>query len=327
MSADDGGLVDEVTDLLQRLIQAGCVNDGTEGSGQESRAVDILRPYLEGSGLEIETYEPRPGRQSLIARIEGTDRDAPSLMLMGHTDVVPADAQRWDRDPFGGELVDGVVWGRGAVDMLNLTASMAVAVRRLADRGFTPRGDLVYLAVAATALPYAMGTGGSGGGRTSDVTARLVQSSAGRLLLLAIGAAVLVVAVGAFTVSRTLALSEFDADLTFRSQSNASLERVLETPPVASRLDAGCGPLTTPTHKLVPDVRWILDLPPDRVVARSDPAGTGRYERGVSVLVHGRAAVFSQALPDESSEVRHNLPLPGYERVATSAYYGAYVNC
>ena len=64
---------------------------------------------------------------------------------MGHTDVVPANADRWRRDPFGGELVDGEVWGRGAIDMLNLTASMAVATRRLAAEGFRPDGTLVYL--------------------------------------------------------------------------------------------------------------------------------------------------------------------------------------
>lgn len=148
MGGEMGEHTGEVTELLRELIRAACVNDGSVGSGHESRAVDILRPYLEGRGLELETYEPRPGRQSLIARIAGSDRDAPSLMLMGHTDVVPADPDRWERDPFGGELVDGVVWGRGAVDMLNLTASMAVALRHLADAGFTPAGDLVYLAVA-----------------------------------------------------------------------------------------------------------------------------------------------------------------------------------
>jgi acetylornithine deacetylase/succinyl-diaminopimelate desuccinylase-like protein len=67
---------------------------------------------------------------------------------MGHTDVVPANADGWQRDPFGGELVDGVVWGRGAIGMLNLTATMAVAARRLARSGFRPRGTLIYLAVA-----------------------------------------------------------------------------------------------------------------------------------------------------------------------------------
>jgi acetylornithine deacetylase/succinyl-diaminopimelate desuccinylase-like protein len=138
----------EVTDLLQHLIRNACVNDGTPESGHEIRSVDVLRGYLEPSNLDIEVYEPQPGRSSLVARIEGTDPDAPTLLLMGHTDVVPANADGWDRDPFGGELVDGEVWGRGAIDMLNLTASMAVATRRLAEDGFRPRGTLVYLAVA-----------------------------------------------------------------------------------------------------------------------------------------------------------------------------------
>jgi acetylornithine deacetylase/succinyl-diaminopimelate desuccinylase-like protein len=85
---------------------------------------------------------------SLIARIEGSDPAAPTLLLMGHTDVVPANASGWQRDPFGGDVVDGVVWGRGATDMLNITSTMAVATRRLAKSGFTPRGTLIYLAVA-----------------------------------------------------------------------------------------------------------------------------------------------------------------------------------
>ena len=67
---------------------------------------------------------------------------------MGHTDVVPVNPDGWSRDPFGGEIVDGFVWGRGAVDMLNITASQAVAFRRLAESGFKPKGTLIYLAVA-----------------------------------------------------------------------------------------------------------------------------------------------------------------------------------
>lgn len=138
----------ECTELLQALIRNACVNDGTVGSGGELRSADLLAGVLEGPGLELETYEPAPGRTSLVARIEGTDPTAPTLLLMGHTDVVPANADHWRHDPFGGELIDGEVWGRGAVDMLNLTSSMAVAVRRLARSGFRPRGSLVYLAVA-----------------------------------------------------------------------------------------------------------------------------------------------------------------------------------
>ena len=139
---------DEVTDLLQHLIRNVCVNDGTETSGNESRSADLLATYLEGDGLDLERYEPAPGRASLVTRIEGTDADAPTLLLMGHTDVVPVNPDGWRHDPFGGELIDGEVWGRGAVDMLNLTASMAVATKRLARGGFRPKGTLIYLAVA-----------------------------------------------------------------------------------------------------------------------------------------------------------------------------------
>jgi acetylornithine deacetylase/succinyl-diaminopimelate desuccinylase-like protein len=147
----NGGAIDregECTELLQALIRNSCVNDGTVESGGEARSAELLASHLEGPGLDLETYEAAPGRTSLVARIEGTDPDAPTLLLMGHTDVVPANVDHWRHDPFGGELIDGEVWGRGAVDMLNLTSSMAVAMRRLARSGFRPRGTLVYLAVA-----------------------------------------------------------------------------------------------------------------------------------------------------------------------------------
>jgi acetylornithine deacetylase/succinyl-diaminopimelate desuccinylase-like protein len=136
------------TELLQTLIRNECVNDGTPDSGAETRSCDTLRQYLEGAGLDLQTYTPRAGRDSLVARIEGSDPHAPSLCLMGHTDVVPVNADGWSNDPFGGELIDGEVWGRGAIDMLNLTSSMAVAFRHLADSAFRPRGDLIFFGVA-----------------------------------------------------------------------------------------------------------------------------------------------------------------------------------
>ena len=137
-----------VTELLSELIRHACVNDGTAASGHEHRSATVLRTVLEGPGLDLATYEPTPGRTSIAARIEGRDPAAPTLVLLGHTDVVPANPEHWQRDPFGGEVVDGVVWGRGAVDMLNLTASMALATRRLADSGWRPRGTLVFVGVA-----------------------------------------------------------------------------------------------------------------------------------------------------------------------------------
>lgn len=140
----------EVGDLLGVLIRNRCVSNIVDGVsvGNESVNAAVLRSVIEGPGLDVEWYEPIEGRASLVTRIEGTDPGAPSLALMGHTDVVPADAHdSWMHDPFGGELVDGEIWGRGAVDMLNQTAAMALAMRRLADEGFRPKGDLVFWAV------------------------------------------------------------------------------------------------------------------------------------------------------------------------------------
>jgi acetylornithine deacetylase/succinyl-diaminopimelate desuccinylase-like protein len=146
--ADEATIERESTELLRTLIRNACVNTGEASSGHEDRSVDALEDFFAGSGLSCERYTSEPGRMSLITRIEGTDRKAPTLLLMGHTDVVPVNISGWQRDPFGAELVDGIVWGRGAVDMLNLTSTMAVAMRRLAKSGWKPRGTLIYLAVA-----------------------------------------------------------------------------------------------------------------------------------------------------------------------------------
>jgi acetylornithine deacetylase/succinyl-diaminopimelate desuccinylase-like protein len=145
---DDQSVEVESTELLRTFIRNACVNDGTPSSGHEATSVDALEDFFAGAGLCWETHQSLPGRASLVARIEGRDPSAPRLLLMGHTDVVPVNPSGWQRDPFGGDLVDGIVWGRGAIDMLNLTATMAVAVRRLAASGFRPRGTLIYLAVA-----------------------------------------------------------------------------------------------------------------------------------------------------------------------------------
>jgi acetylornithine deacetylase/succinyl-diaminopimelate desuccinylase-like protein len=141
-------LTGPTVELLQALIRNECVNDGTPESGHETRNAQLLGGYLEGSGVGIEQFESLPGRGSVVARIEGSDPTAPTLCLMGHTDVVPVNPAGWSRDPFGGELVDGEVWGRGAIDMLNVTASMAVAFRELARSGWKPKGTLVYFGVA-----------------------------------------------------------------------------------------------------------------------------------------------------------------------------------
>lgn len=137
-------------ELLRDLIREACVNDGSRASGQEIRNVRVLQRFFEdvSDRIELQVLESAPGRASLVARVRGTDPSAPALGLLGHLDVVPVDPEGWTRNPFGGELIDGEVWGRGAVDMLYLTATFACAVREVALAPQPPRGDLVLLAVA-----------------------------------------------------------------------------------------------------------------------------------------------------------------------------------
>ena len=136
----------EIAELLRILIRNACVNDGTAASGFEHRSVATLRDYLGEPGVE---FEPHPGRTSVLYDLPAGDPAAPKLLLMGHLDVVPADAAGWQHDPFGGDIVDGFVWGRGAVDMLNQTAAMAAVFKgylRGVDK--PPAGGLAFLGVA-----------------------------------------------------------------------------------------------------------------------------------------------------------------------------------
>jgi acetylornithine deacetylase/succinyl-diaminopimelate desuccinylase-like protein len=135
-----------VVELLQQLIRNRCVSAGFPSTGEEIRNAELLRDVVAGPGVETAIVTPAGGRPSLVARIDGSDSAAASLCLAAHTDVVAAQATEWERDPFGGELVDSEVWGRGAVDMLGQAAAMAVTVRTLADAGFRPRGTLIFVA-------------------------------------------------------------------------------------------------------------------------------------------------------------------------------------
>lgn len=141
-------LSDQTVDLLRDIIRNACVNDGTPDSGGEIRNARTIDDFLGGSGLETEIVEPHPGRASLITRIRGTAPTAPSLALVGHIDVVPVSQSGWSQDPFGADIIDGEIWGRGALDMLSLTASYAVVTRAIATGSFRPRGDLILAAVA-----------------------------------------------------------------------------------------------------------------------------------------------------------------------------------
>jgi acetylornithine deacetylase/succinyl-diaminopimelate desuccinylase-like protein len=133
----------EVTELLQELIRV----DTTNPPGNETAAAELLQAYLEDNGVSCELYAKVPERANLVARIPGSG-DGPSLLLLSHTDVVLADPAEWTADPFGGELRDGEVWGRGALDMKGQVAASAVAIASLAREGFEPAGDLIFAATA-----------------------------------------------------------------------------------------------------------------------------------------------------------------------------------
>ena len=135
--------MNDVAELLQRLIRV----DTTNPPGNETAAAELLRDYLEAAGVECELYAKVPERANLVARIKGTG-DGPSLALLSHTDVVLADPKEWQRDPFGAELVDGEIWGRGALDMKGEVAASAVALASLAREGWRGSGDLIFVAAA-----------------------------------------------------------------------------------------------------------------------------------------------------------------------------------
>ncbi len=133
----------EVVQLLQELIRL----DTTNPPGNETLAAEVLRDYLEAAGVECELYARTPERANLVARIRGRG-DGPSLALLSHTDVVLADANEWEHEPFGGEVVGGEVWGRGALDMKGEVAASAVALATLAREGWRGSGDLIFIAAA-----------------------------------------------------------------------------------------------------------------------------------------------------------------------------------
>jgi acetylornithine deacetylase/succinyl-diaminopimelate desuccinylase-like protein len=136
-------LRDEVSGLLQQLIRI----DTTNPPGNETAAAELLRDYLLDAGVECELYAKIPERANLVARIPGR-AGGPTLLFLSHTDVVLADASEWNADPFGGELRDGEIWGRGALDMKGQVAAEAVAIASLAREGFEPSGDLIFCATA-----------------------------------------------------------------------------------------------------------------------------------------------------------------------------------
>lgn len=135
-------LREEATELLQELVRIDTVNP----PGNETRAAEALRRYLSSHGVPSRLVAKTPERANLVARLSGGD--GPSLLLMAHTDTVLADPADWARGPWSGDLVDGEVWGRGALDMKGHVAAAAVAFASLARERVRPAGDLLLALTA-----------------------------------------------------------------------------------------------------------------------------------------------------------------------------------
>ncbi|PZR52498.1 hypothetical protein DNL40_11440 [Xylanimonas oleitrophica] len=134
---------DEVARICQDLLRIDTSNYG-DGTGPGERlAAEHVAGLLTEVGLDVEVFEASPGRTSVVTRIEGADPSRPALVLHGHTDVVPARAEDWSVDPFGGEEIDGLLWGRGAVDMKDMDAMIVAVVRQLVREGRKPARDVV----------------------------------------------------------------------------------------------------------------------------------------------------------------------------------------
>ena len=132
----------EVVKICQDLIRIPSVNFG-EGKGDEKAVAEYIVASLAEVGISSEIFESAPNRCNVIARLPGSDTSRPGLVLHGHIDVVPANAADWSVDPFAAEIRDGMIWGRGAVDMKNMDAMILAIVRKWARAGYKPPRDIV----------------------------------------------------------------------------------------------------------------------------------------------------------------------------------------
>jgi len=135
-------LQNETVRICQELIRIPSVNFG-EGKGDEKAIAEYVSALLTEVGIQNEVIETAPNRLNVVARIKGKDSSRPGLVLHGHIDVVPANADDWSVDPFGGIIKDGCVWGRGAIDMKNMDAMILAIVRLWARSGYQPPRDIV----------------------------------------------------------------------------------------------------------------------------------------------------------------------------------------
>ena len=145
LTADQIAQLEEETVLFcQEMIQIPSVNYG-EGKGDERLIAEYVARKLSEVGIAAELIESAPNRVNVVAKITGSDITRPGLVLHGHLDVVPADASDWSVDPFSGEIKDGFIWGRGAVDMKDMDAMLLASVRMWQRVGYKPPRNILLI--------------------------------------------------------------------------------------------------------------------------------------------------------------------------------------
>lgn len=144
---------DEAVEHLRALVRF----DTTNPPGNERPAAKYVASVLAAEGIASEVFEPAPGRANLVARLAGSGAKQP-LLLTSHLDVVPAEAARWAHEPFGGEVVDGCIWGRGTLDMKGLTAFQLATVIAVKRAGLSLERDIILLALADEEDGQALGS-------------------------------------------------------------------------------------------------------------------------------------------------------------------------
>ncbi|WP_405095902.1 M20/M25/M40 family metallo-hydrolase [Micromonospora sp. NBC_01412] len=135
---------DEVVDLCRDLLRIDTTNTGDNATSVGERAAaEYVAEKLAEVGVDAVIHESAPGRANLVARIPGTDPGRDALLVHGHLDVVPADPDEWSVHPFSGEIRDGYLWGRGAIDMKDFDAMVLTVVRNWQRTGVRPARDIV----------------------------------------------------------------------------------------------------------------------------------------------------------------------------------------
>src|SRR4051812_27325688 len=141
--------VTEVVGICRDLLRIDTTNTGDQRTTVGERiAAEYVAGQLGEVGITTEIRESAPNRANLLARIPGADRSRGALLMHGHLDVVPADASEWSVPPFAGEIKDGYLWGRGAIDMKDFDAMMVAVVRQMRREGRRPPRDLVLAFIA-----------------------------------------------------------------------------------------------------------------------------------------------------------------------------------